>query len=291
MPWNQLVFTCPRPLIEEVELLLEESGAEAVSLEDAADTPLFEPGPGETPLWSESVVKALFPIDFDLSALQNKLTTHWPEIGNISSEHLADQPWERAWLEHFHPVDFGHGLWVAPHGHDVPEGAKTIIRLDPGLAFGTGTHPTTALCLRWLAAHPDLEGKSVVDFGCGSGILGVAALKRGARYLHAVDNDPQALTATFSNAEANYVAEHIAFYTDASDDAIKGDIVLANILASTLQMLRPQLTAICEPGSWLILSGILESQAAAVIQDYKTDFRIDAVVQEGDWVRIDACKY
>lgn len=288
MPWKQLICTAHKGNIDAFEALLESAGAVAVTLEDAADAPLFEPGPGETPLWPTAIVKALFEIDTDLTDLLLDLTTQWPDVTVASLETLSDQPWERAWLEHFRPIDCGHGLWIAPHDFEVPAAAQTVIRLDPGLAFGTGTHPTTALCLRWLAEQPDLAGKTVIDFGCGSGILGIAALKRGARNVYAVDNDPQALTATRTNAHDNGVEAMLACHSDVKPETRGADIVLANILASTLTQLRAVLTPLCCPGGWLIMSGILAHQAAPLAEDYATDFEIHQIAAEGEWVRIDA---
>ncbi|NLE57761.1 MAG: 50S ribosomal protein L11 methyltransferase [Planctomycetes bacterium] len=288
MPWKQLICTAHKDNIDAFEALLENAGAVAVTLEDAAAAPLFEPGPGETPLWPTAIVKALFEIDTDLTDLLLDLTAQWPNVTVAALETLADQPWERAWLEHFRPLDFGYGLWIAPHDFEVPASAQTVIRLDPGLAFGTGTHPTTALCLRWLAEQPDLAGKTVIDFGCGSGILGIAALKRGACNVIAVDNDPQALTATLTNARDNGVEAMLTCHTDIKPETLGADIVLANILASTLTQLRPVLTPLCCPGGWLIMSGILAHQATPLAEAYSTDFEIHQITAEGEWVRIDA---
>jgi ribosomal protein L11 methyltransferase len=237
---------------------------------DAADQPVLEPAPGETPLWPHVRVTGLFDDAGGAAALQNHLRTALgPGLSNaVRIEPLADQVWERTWLDHFHPMRFGRRLWVVPGGQTRDLNAGDVaVELDPGLAFGTGTHPTTALCLEWLDGL-DLAGRRVIDVGCGSGILAIAALKLGATHAVAIDHDPQALLATRENAARNGVAERLAVLgTDAPGPA-PADVVVANILAGTLIALAPRIAAMVARGGRLALSGILADQAEGVLAAY-----------------------
>lgn len=252
----------------------EDLGAVAVTLLDAEDQPIYEPGPGETPLWRRLTMQALFPQDadeagvvFGLSALQPGL-----DMRLVRVERIEDRDWERAWMDDFKPMRFGRRLWIVPTTHDVPDEAAAtdavVLRLDPGLAFGTGTHPTTAQCLDWLDEQ-SLAGSRVLDFGCGSGVLAVAAAKLGAADVIATDNDPQALTATIANAAANDVADRITT-VDAADWSPDGScpVVLANILANTLIELAPRIVAAVSPGGSIALSGVLPEQGDEVAATY-----------------------
>ncbi len=280
MPWQKLIVEIDPESRERIEESVVELGALSISLEDAGDEPLLEPAPGETPLWSALRLIALFPDEVDRETVNAALAT-----GETRWERLDDRDWERVWLADFKPECFGGHLWVCPHGEKTPA-AGAVVRLDPGLAFGTGRHPTTALCLEWLATAP-LNDRTVVDYGCGSGILGVAAAVLGAARIVAVDIDPQALLATRDNAAANGVRER--FTISAPEDLAPepADILVANILSGPLVRLAPQLAAAVRPGGALVLSGILDEQAAQVRAAYAPWFDELAVTTRSGWVRID----
>jgi ribosomal protein L11 methyltransferase len=267
---------------ERVESAFTESGALSVTFTDGGDDPVLEPAPGETPLWSDTVVTALFDDNTDLRGLEERLSRSL-DVDALPAhrlETLADRVWEREWLRDFGPMRFGQRLWIVPGEEtDVADDA-VVVRLDPGLAFGTGTHPTTAMCLEWLDACP-LAGKSVFDFGCGSGILSVAALKLGASSVCAVDNDPQAVTATGDNATRNDVVDGL----DASLEFPRNcfDVVLANILAGTLIEFAERLCEATKPGGAIALSGILEDQVEDVRQAFEDNVVFDAPMRRGDW--------
>jgi ribosomal protein L11 methyltransferase len=264
-------------------------GAVSVTLEDAADDPVLEPGPGETPLWPTVIVKALFDPDTDRATLGRALAEALPGAPPPRFEMIADQAWERVWLEDFRPMHFGRRLWVCPGG--LPAGDPDAIRieLDPGLAFGTGTHPTTALCLEWLDGQ-DLSGCAVVDYGCGSGILAIAAAKLGAAQVRAVDIDPQALIATRDNAERNGVAGALTITGDPALAPRSADVLLANILAGPLVELAPRFAAALGPAGRLALSGLLPEQADAVTAAYRPWFHIDTSTTRDGWVLLSGCR-
>lgn len=286
MAWSQFRIELGTLNPELLECALFNAGAMSVTLTDAQDTPVLEPAPGETPLWPSTRFTALFDENTSeqevVEALQAELDTPLPPHG---MEQLEDRAWEREWMKDFHPMDFGHGLWVCPHGQEVPEQHATVVYLDPGLAFGTGTHETTALCLEWLG-DAQVRGKQVMDFGCGSGILAVAALKLGASLAHGVDIDPQALEASLDNAQRNGVEKKLSF-PDPNQLSHQGyDIVLANILAAPLVSLAGQLLAICRPGGDLVLSGILAEQSQMVRDAYAQGCEKITEKRKGDWVRL-----
>jgi ribosomal protein L11 methyltransferase len=266
---------------------LLELGAVAVTLEDAADDPVLEPGPGETPLWPTVVVKALFDPDTNPAALERALAEALPDGPSPRFEVLADQAWERVWLEDFRPMRFGRRLWVCPGGLPAGDADAIRIELDPGLAFGTGTHPTTALCLEWLDGQ-DLAGCSVVDYGCGSGILAVAAAKLGAAHVVAVDIDPQALIATRDNALRNRVAGTLTVTGEPALAPRSADVLLANILAGPLVELAPRFAEAVVPGGRLALSGLLPGQADAVTAAYRPWFHIETTTTRDGWVLLSA---
>ena len=254
---------------DAVEVLFERHGAYSVTLTDAGDKPVLEPAPGETPLWADSRITGLFDADADLAALLDDIsdTLGVDDLPPHAVEELEDRPWEREWLRDFGPMSFGRRLWVLPGDSVAPEGAVSV-RLDPGLAFGTGTHPTTALCLEWLD-DLDLDGRTVLDYGCGSGLLAIAALKLGARSALAMDIDPQAVTATRSNAVANGVDDRLEVV--GSDEAIDGryDVVVANILAGPLVELAESIATRLSSAGDLALSGILSEQVDEVAAAYR----------------------
>jgi len=261
---------------------LFELGALSVTLEDAADDPVLEPAPGETPLWPTVVVKAVFAPGADPDVISACLAQAMPEAPEPRFETLPDKIWEREWLKDFKPMRFGSRLWVCPGG--LPAGAPDAIRieLDPGLAFGTGTHPTTALCLEWLDSQ-DVAGRQVVDYGCGSGILAIAAAKLGAGSVLAMDIDPQALTATHDNAERNGVVERIAITADPQLAADSTDLLLANILAGPLIGLAPRFAQAVRPGGHLAVSGLLLEQLDTVTSAYRPWFDIATGATRDGW--------
>ena len=305
MPFLELSISCRESEQPRYEHALEDVGALAVTLLDAdAATPneraILEPGVGQTPLWGEIALTALFPDDADALLLLAALEAFDPALdwSQAGFRKVADQDWERAWMDQYAPLHFGTRTWIVPWNHDLPPGADApdaaVVRLDPGLAFGSGTHPTTSLCLQWLDALASdglLRDAGVLDFGCGSGILALAALKLGAARAIGVDNDPQALLATRDNAERNAVDDRLAvFLPDDEPMATTYPIVLANILASALDALADTLAARVAPGGRIALSGILAGQEDALLARYGAWFDALHVAQEGDWVRIDGIR-
>ncbi len=274
-----------------IELLLESLGALSVTITDAGDEPILEPPPGDTHLWRETRVTGLFDATIDREKLYSTISQALGrDVGErLALEALADQDWERAWLDRFEPMRFGDRLWVRPSGFQVDEPEATIVDLDPGLAFGTGTHPTTSLCLRWLDQH-DIRDQRVIDFGCGSGILGIAALKLGARSVVAIDHDPQALQASADNAERNQCRALLDIRHGSDAPPPSADLVIANILASTLTELRERIGSLVEPGGNLLLSGILDTQVDAVTSAYAQDFVFMPPAGESDWVMLHAIR-
>ncbi|MEJ2479143.1 MAG: 50S ribosomal protein L11 methyltransferase [Acidihalobacter sp.] len=287
MPWQNLILTTPREQVEAVEARLLAAGALSVTVGDAGDVPVLEPAPGETPLWPENTLTALFPQDAELAPLGAALSSEFDLAAAARIEAVEDQDWERAWMDDFRPLRFGRRLWICPSWQDAPEADAVNLILDPGLAFGTGTHPTTALCLEWLDANPP-SGGLVLDYGCGSGILSLAALKLGARHAWAVDIDPQALSATEANAERNGIGAGNLYAVDpAGLPPLEADLVIANILSGPLVELAPTLCEHLKQGGRLVLSGILAEQADAVREAYAPciDRWEPDAVREG-WVRL-----
>jgi ribosomal protein L11 methyltransferase len=288
MSWLQAHLITDKERAPLVELLFENLGALSVTLGDAKDDALLEPGPGETPLWNSVRVTGLFSGDTDADRLRNtiNLTLKDDVSRDLRLERLEDQAWERAWMDKFHPMSFGNQLWICPHEREVEDEGAVVVKLDPGLAFGTGTHPTTSLCLQWLDRHP-LDGLDLIDFGCGSGILAVSALALGAERVIATDHDPQALQATEQNAGNNALQERLTICPAIEPEGLQVDIVLANILASTLIELRPILTRHTRRGGRIVLSGILQEQAAQVSDSYSVDFEMSSPVQLEEWVLLE----
>lgn len=291
MPWFQLQIPADPATADQLEDLLMEMGADAVSMEDAADQPLYEPDPGTTPLWSDTRVTGLFDADRDIDQICTELREHWhrqtqQDLPDIEVTLVEDKDWERAWMDDFKPMRFGERLWIVPSWHDAPDPEAANLLLDPGLAFGTGTHPTTALCLAWLDGI-DVTDKQVTDYGCGSGILGLAALLLGARHVVGVDTDPQALEASRDNARRNGVADdRLDLYLPGQDPDTQSDILLANILAQPLMDLASRLASLVRPGGHLVLSGILANQARDVMCAYEPWFVMDEPVQQEEWIRL-----
>jgi len=288
MSWIEISISVARESTDLAELALEQLGALAITLQDDADNPVLEPGPGMTPLWPTVKVRGLFDTGVEreriVESLQAVPGADRPD--RIRWREVDDQDWERAWMERFAPMKFGNRLWIVPGGMQIPFDPDNIeIRLDPGLAFGTGTHPTTALCLEWLDGQ-DIGGGCVVDYGCGSGILGIAAALKGAENVICVDNDPQALEATLENARRNGVADVIQCLYPAKYSVTGADMVLANILAAPLIALAPILLQSLRPGGSLVLSGILEDQAEQVLAAYASNLEAVTLKTLDGWVRL-----
>jgi ribosomal protein L11 methyltransferase len=298
MPFLELTLTCRETEQPRIEAALEDIGALSVTLLDAdAATPneraILEPGVGEQPLWQLLELSALFPAAADRDALLHALECFDPEIdlGSARFREVEDQDWTRAWMDQFQPMRFGDCLWIYPWNIEPPADIAdcAIVRLDPGLAFGTGTHPTTALCLEWLdglAQAGQLAGQTVLDFGCGSGVLAIAALKLGAAGATGIDNDPQAIAASRDNAERNAVGERLALYLPEQAPPATCPVLVANILAGALDQLAPELAARCARGGLIALSGILAGQQDALLARYAEWFDELVVAPREDWIRI-----
>ncbi len=288
MPWLQAHLEVEKSRAPLVELLFEQLGALSVTLVDARDEPMLEPPPGAMPLWRDTRVTGLFDGNTDADHLRARIDEVLDKENSrgLTLEILEDQAWERAWLDYFQPMRFGDNLWICPTGRELDQPDATVIHLDPGLAFGTGTHPTTALCLEWLDGA-DLQGKTIIDFGCGSGILAIAALKRGAARAVAVDHDPQALTATRGNARRNGVLERLETLSPEEFQPLRADLVLANILANVLIELAPLIKSLVRPGGDLVLSGILHHQAEDVARAYRSDIELQPPAQQDEWIRLE----
>lgn len=289
MGWFQTRFTTPQQSAEQFSDLLMELGAASVTFEDAEDQPLLEPPPGETPLWEQVVVVGLFDDALDQSVIEQLLRQQLPEQNNLSITPLEEQDWVRAWMDDFHPMQFGKRLWIIPSWSEPVDPGAVNILLDPGLAFGTGTHPTTALCLQWLDRHPP-HGRRVIDYGCGSGILAIAAAKLGAIRVDGVDLDPQALIATADNAEKNGVDTIHGFLSNDFPTQQQADLLLANILAGPLEELAPLLAGHVAPGGQIVLSGILQEQAETVSHAYSEWFIMEPPALQEEWVRLTGVK-
>lgn len=292
MAWQSLSVVSQGAKAELVASLLTSLGALSVMFEDAADQPFYEPRPGETPLWSRTKISALFEGSADLMSIQSFLLEQLGQavLTDWRIQPLDDQAWERAWLKFFRPMRFGRRLWVCPAGREALEGSAVCVMLNPGLAFGTGTHPTTALCLEWLDEHPP-EGERVIDYGCGSGILAIASLALGAREAFAVDIDPQALSAARHNAFKNRVQTRLHCCYPDQLPALKADVVLANILANPLIELSSTFAHLVRPGGKLVLSGILREQVEAVSRAYEAAFYLERPVFKEDWARLSGIRY
>lgn len=289
MAWLELSISIEREAVPAAEQALEALGALAVTLQDDADDPVLEPDPGATPLWPLVRVRGLFEATADRDGLVAGLCAvpgagrpdriYWREVG--------DRDWARAWMDRFQPMRFGRRLWIVPSGMEIPPHPDNVeIGLDPGLAFGTGTHPSTALCLEWLDAQANHFG-CVVDYGCGSGVLGIAAALLGAERVICVDNDPQALEATAANAARNRVGDRIVGRPPEDFTESAADVVLANILAGPLVALAPRLCGCLKPGGRIVLSGLLEEQVEEVSAAYRASCAVTGIATRDGWARLD----
>lgn len=284
MPWLQLIIPTNDTEADQLSDALMEQGAVSVTLQDMQDQPVLEPELGTTPMWSQTRVIGLFDANENLKTVIKKIESQLrKKIPDWKGEQLEDKDWVRAWMDNFKPMQFGEKLWVVPSTFEPPQPEAANILLDPGLAFGTGTHPTTSMCLEWLDANPPTE-KVIIDFGCGSGILAIAALLLGAKHAEAIDLDPQALIATRDNAEKNHVADKIKTYLPKDFPKQTTSLLLANILASPLIELAPYFAELTAPQGQIVLSGILAEQAEQVLAAYQNNFDIKIWKQHEDWV-------
>jgi ribosomal protein L11 methyltransferase len=292
MPWLELHLRLESTDHAAVEQALDEAGALAQTLTDAEDNPVLEPAPGETPLWPHLTLQALFAVERDpldlLVALDGKL----PEavLRSARFARLDDRDWTRAWMDHYQPMRFGQRLWIYPTTIEPPvDPASVIVRLDPGLAFGTGTHPTTALCLEWLDGLT-WNGESLFDYGCGSGVLAVAALRLGAGHAWGLDNDPQALIASHENAQRNEVLDRLTLLSPNSALPAPCDRLVANILLNPLVELADRIASTVKSGGEAAFSGMLNGQEVEFIARYRNLFRDFVVTQREDWIRVSAVR-
>lgn len=280
--WFQLkIEHCPVNEIEKLSEELEEFGALSIMLTDKNDNPVLEPEPGTTPLWPEVIIQALFPEALQAQFTRDQLTQTYPEL-TLSLEILEDRDWERAWMDDFKPQRFGKRLWICPTWSTPPEPTAVNLMLDPGLAFGTGTHPTTSLCLTWLE-QAKLQHKSVIDYGCGSGILSLAALKLGAERVYAVDIDQQALQATQNNALANDLNSRDLFISFPEELNTPVNLVIANILLAPLISLKERFQQLLYPQGQLVVSGLLKEQAPILIETYESLFMLVGQEELNGW--------
>ena len=288
MPWIQIKINSTGENAEPLSDALMDVGAVSVTFQDTHDNPVYEPLPGETRLWGDTDVIGLFDAETEMDDVVAELSQH-PLLGSHfhhKIEQIEDKDWEREWMDNFHPMRFGERLWICPSWRDVPDPNAVNVMLDPGLAFGTGTHPTTSLCLTWLDGL-DLQGKTVIDFGCGSGILAIAALKLGASQAIGIDIDPQAIQASRDNAERNGVSDRLSLYLPHQQpENLQADVVVANILAGPLRELAPLISVLPKAGGHLGLSGVLASQAEGVCEAYVERVELDPVAEKEEWCRI-----
>jgi ribosomal protein L11 methyltransferase len=289
MRWLQVRVTVSKDQVTLAETLMESLGAVSVILDDAQDQALLEPLPGEMPLWDQVIVTGLFTEDADVGQLEGFLSTQLPNA-TVRHDYLEEQVWERAWMDHYEPIQCGDRLWIVPEWLSPPEPTAINLMLDPGLAFGTGNHASTFLCLQWLDQQ-DLADKVVIDYGCGSGILGIAALLLGARQVYAVDLDPQAVLSTRQNAALNQVEHKI--WTGLPEEFeqqfpdLQADVIIANILAGPLTHLAETFAALARPHASIAMAGIIEEQVEDLIHHYAKWFNLHTLGQrEGNWCRL-----
>ncbi len=270
------------------EILLDELGAVSISIIDAEDHPIFVEEVGTTPLWQHLILTALFVEDIALETLQEPIEKALAAPIELNKRLVQDQDWQKKWLQNLQPMQFGERLWICPSWLTYPDPFAINIQLDPGLAFGTGTHPTTHLCLQWLANY-SLQDKTVMDFGCGSGILAIAAHFLGAKKVVAIDHDPQAIQATRINATKNNIDDRVlqTILADSPPQQIS-DVIIANVLLLPLLQFSCEFSKAMSATSKIILSGILEQQLEQMKQVYEPTFKFDKIHSKNDWLLIEA---
>lgn len=284
MPWQQITITVDKAHSEQLNEALDLAGALSITLEDALDEPIFELPPDTVLLWTRCKITGLFEEHFDLEPLAKQLEQDLQIPLEVHITDLPDEDWERVCLDQFKPMNFGQRLWICPSWHHLPPETGVIITLDPGLAFGTGSHPTTGLMLQWLDGA-NVQNKTVIDYGCGSGILAIAAAKLGASRVIGVDYDPQALTATQNNSQENEVVVETYLPADCPD--IQADIILANIIVNPLIELMPVFVSHLKQGGSLILSGLLEDQLELLLSHLPASLKCVNTAQKEEWMRVD----
>ena len=292
MAWLQLRVECNENQTSAIELILDLLGAVSITFEDGADQPLYEPPLGTNPFWQLTRITALFDGETDPQELTRQLTAQYagPEPLNYQFQVMVDKAWQTEWMKHIKPVAFNNKLWVIPQGFDIPEPEAVNVLFNPGLAFGTGSHPTTALCLEWLTRQ-DLNKKTLIDYGCGSGILGIAACLLGSKENHMVDIDTQAIEATIQNAHLNNLTStQIQCYLADEFPNTQCDLLIANILATPLIELAEMFSTLLLPKGLLALSGILVEQVEAVQSVYAAWFDIVSIESKDEWVLLNAVR-
>ncbi len=283
----QVILTAREQDLEAIEQILFDCGAISITFQDSEDRLGLEPAPGEMPFWSRITVTSLFAANFDTLQIRLSLRAALGKDFKLRFERVADKDWTQTWMANFNPMRFGERLWICPSWQSHTETGSVVISLDPGLAFGTGTHPTTALCLEWLDAHPPFTAE-VVDYGCGSGVLAIAALKLGARHVWAVDIDPQALLATHENALKNKITiSDLDIIKPEHMPELQVDLVIANILSAPLIELSQRIAGTIKQGGTLVLSGILSEQAEKVIKAYSNHFKMRSPLTKDEWVLLE----
>lgn len=290
MAWIQITTNVPEAQAEPLSEMMTELGAVSVTFMDAQDEPIYEPEIGTTPIWSITKVMSLFDAETHAEFIVETLQANMPALqdNHFKIEAIEDKDWVREWMDQFQPMKFGENLWIVPSWHATPDANAVNLMLDPGLAFGTGTHPTTAMCLQWLDQHPPI-GKTVIDYGCGSGVLALAAKKLGASQVAGTDIDPQAVQASLENAKRNQ--ESITFHLVNEFESEPVDLLIANILSGPLKALAPEFAELVKPGGQLILSGLLTSQADELIEHYKAyGFELNELATTDEWARLSGIK-
>lgn len=287
--WLKVTVETAQNHAEATEAALIALGAGAVTLTDAGDDPVLEPAPGATPLWRRVRISGLFDASLDCVRLVESLRAALPAATAIDAEPVPDEDWLRSGMRDYRPLRFGSRLWICPTGTRAPAADAIVVELDPGMAFGSGTHPTTALCLEWLDGA-DLRGTHVIDYGCGSGVLAIAALRLGAARAEALDIDPQALIASADNARRNNVAGQLSIATPDRVSGTPADVLVANILARPLIELAPRFATLVRPGGRLVLSGLLDSQGSEVRAACAPWFEWDSDATRDGWLRLDGCR-
>ncbi|MCP4431839.1 MAG: 50S ribosomal protein L11 methyltransferase [Gammaproteobacteria bacterium] len=288
MAWWQFSIQCELAEVESIEELFFDLGAISINLADARDEPIYEPLPGHMPLWKTSIVTGMFDSSNDPEQLFQQICERLPQHlqTNLRHTRLNDQDWIQAYRDHYYPIQCADNLWIVPGWHKPPDPEATNIILDPGIAFGTGGHPTTALCLSWLAEN-NLGELTVVDYGCGSGILAIAALKLGAKRVIGIDIDPQALEASRQNANRNNIPDdQFPLFLPDQYKITDADLLIANILTAPLVKLTEKLATLVKPGGKILLSGILDQQTDAIQSAYQVFFKLDPTIASDGWVRV-----